>query len=102
MLDIIKEYASKRIDLLKMEATEKTASSLGMVAFIVPLIILILFFLMLFNVGLGLLIGFYLGNYGWGVLIVAGFYLLLIAVLFALKSSLKIMVANKIIGRINK
>ena len=101
MLDLIKDYASKRVELLKMEATEKSSLAGGSIAFIAAFAFLFLFFFLLFNIGLGLLIGYYLDNYGWGVLIMAGFYLLLMLILFAAKKSLKMAVADKIIGIIN-
>lgn len=102
MIDIVKEYASKRLELLKMEATEKGSMTVGNVIFIVLLIFFFLYFFILLNLGLGLLIGYYLDNYAWGVLIMAGFYLLLMIILFVAKKSLKNSVANKIIKSLNK
>lgn len=101
MLDIIKEYSTKKIELLKMEATEKASITVGSVAFIVSIAIAAIFFLILFTIGSGLLIGFYLGNYAWGVLIMAGFYLLIILILFIIKKSFKMSIADKIIRLIN-
>lgn len=101
MLDLIKNYSIKKIELLKMEATEKTSVAAGSVVFLIAIFIFILFFLILFSVGLGLLIGYYLGNYGFGVLIIAGIYLLIIGILFAARKSLKNSVADKIINALN-
>ena len=101
MLDIIKEYSSKKIELLKLEATEKASLTVGTISFVVILAIAVIFFLTLFNVGLGLLIGYYLGNYALGMLIMAGIYLLIIMILFMMKKSLKMTVAEKIIKLIN-
>ncbi|WP_027377235.1 phage holin family protein [Kaistella palustris] len=97
MLDLIKEYAYKRVDLLKLEATEKSVSLAGTLTYLVLALFFAVFFLILFLVGIGLLIGSYIGNYGWGVLIVAGFCLLMIALTFALRKKIKNMMATKIL-----
>lgn len=101
MLDIIKEYSTKKIELLKMDATEKASITIGTLAFILSVAIAISFFLILFTVGLGLLLGFYLENYAWGVLIMAGFYLIIIIILFMVKKSFKMSIADKIIRLLN-
>lgn len=101
MVEIIKEYASKRIDLLKMEVTEKSSVTAGIITFIVLLSIAAIFFIILLNVGLGLLIGYWLGNYAYGMLIMAGIYLLIIIILFVARKSLQNTVADKIIKLIN-
>ncbi|ACU07730.1 hypothetical protein FIC_01282 [Flavobacteriaceae bacterium 3519-10] len=101
MLDLLKDYASKRLDLLKMEATEKSSVSAGTFTYFALAAVAGLFFLILLNVGLGLLIGSWIGNYGYGLLIMAGFYLLIIVIVFAARKSIKNMVANKIINSLN-
>ena len=45
MLGILKDYASKKTELLKLEATEKTALSLGTTTYIVLAAITLLFFI---------------------------------------------------------
>lgn len=102
MLDLIKQYAYKRIDLLKLEAKEKAVTIAGIATYIIFAVFLAFFFLILFLVGLGLLIGSYLHNYGYGVLIVAGVCLLLIVLIFVLRNSIKNMVANKILQSLEK
>lgn len=101
MLDLLKDYASKRLDLLKMEATEKSSVSAGTFTYLALAAVAGLFFLILLNAGLGLLIGSWIGNYGYGLLIMAGFYLLIIVIVFAARKSIKNMVANKIINSLN-
>ncbi len=101
MLDLVKEYAEKRLDLLKMEATEKSSVTAGTFTFLAIAVVAGLFFLILFNIGLGLLIGSYLGNYAYGLLIMAGFYLLIILIVFLARNSIKNAVANKIIQSLN-
>lgn len=101
MVEIVKEFVAKKIDLLKMEATEKSSVTAGIIAFVTITIVLALFFIILFNIGMGLLIGYWLGNYAYGVLIMAGFYLVLMLILFITRKSLQNMVANKIIKSLN-
>lgn len=101
MVEIVKEFASKKLDLLKMEVTEKSSVTAGLITFISLFAIAALFFIILFNIGLGLLIGYWLGNYAYGILIMAGFYLLIIAILFLSRKSIQNTVADKIIKLIN-
>ncbi|MCJ8496684.1 phage holin family protein [Chryseobacterium salipaludis] len=101
MIEIIKEYISKRIDLIKMEITEKVTLSAGVVLLGVLISIAFLFFIILLNIGLGLLIGYWLGNYAYGMLIMAGIYLLIIVVLFLSRKAIKDSVANMIIKNLN-
>ena len=101
MVEIIKEFASKRLDLLKMEVTEKTSVTAGTITFLVLAAIAALFFIILFNIGLGLLIGYWLGNYAYGILIMAGLYLLILIIVFLSRKSITISVADKIIRLIN-
>ena len=101
MIDVLKDYATKRVDLLKMEATEKGSVTAGTVTILVLFSVAALFFIILLNIGLGLLIGYYLGNYAYGILIMAGFYLLLMIIFFLAKNSIKNGVANKIIKSLN-
>ncbi len=101
MIEIIKEYISKRIDLIKMEITEKVTMSAGVVLLGVLISIAFLFFIILLNIGLGLLIGYWLGNYAYGMLIMAGIYLLIIVVLILSRKAIKDSVANMIIKKLN-
>ncbi|TXF79521.1 phage holin family protein [Chryseobacterium sp.] len=101
MLDILKDYAYKRADLLKMEVTEKSVTIIGMITFLLLASLTALFFIILLLFGLGFLIGTYLNNYGYGLLIVAGFYLLVLIVLFVKRNAIKNMVANKILESLN-
>lgn len=101
MLDLLKDYASKRLELLKMEATEKSSVTAGTATYLAIVAVAGLFFLILLNVGLGFLIGSWIGNYGYGLLIMAALYLLIIVVVLAARKSIKAMVANKIINSLN-
>lgn len=97
MIDTLKDYAEKRLELLKLQATEKSSLGAGNLVFIVLVSITLLFFIVLLNIGLGLWIGSLLGNYAYGLLIMAGFYLLLTLILFALRKAVLNSVAGSII-----
>jgi uncharacterized membrane protein YqjE len=100
MLDLIKEYAYKRADLLKLEATEKSVTLLGTVIFIMLALFSVLFFVMLLLFGIGFVIGAYLNNYGYGLLIVAVFFFLILIVVFMMRKTIKNRVANIILESI--
>ena len=97
MLNLLKEYAYKRADLLKLEATEKSVTILGTVIYIVLVLFSLLFFVLLLLFGLGFLIGTYLDNYGFGLLIVAGCFLIISALVLMNRKTIKNRVANKIL-----
>lgn len=97
MFDVIKDYALKRVDLLKLEATEKGVVSAGFATVFIFIALFLIFFLILLNIGIAFLIGEALDNYGYGFLIVAGVYLLLIILMVVLMKPIKDMVANKLI-----
>lgn len=97
MLDLIKEYVSKRIDLLKLEATEKTSIMIGTLSVLIVMATLGIFFLLMINMGLGFLLGHLLGNYAYGLLIMSGFYLLLLIIAYLYRNKIKESIANIII-----
>lgn len=102
MIDLVKRYLGKRLDLLKMEATEKGSKAGGIILIYSLLAFLGFFFIIILNLGIGLLIGYWVGNYAYGVLILAGIYLLIMLLLFLLRKPIKTFVANKIIQSIYK
>lgn len=102
MLEIVKDYAQKKLELIKLEATEKSVTTAGLVTVFALVGVAALFFIILLNIGIGLLIGAYLGNYGYGVLIVAGFYLLLMIIFLLSKNAIKNSIANLLLKSLNK
>ncbi|WP_370896193.1 phage holin family protein [Chryseobacterium gossypii] len=101
MIETLKEYVSKRIDLLKIEATEKSSLSAGLVTYFVILLVAFGFFIILFNFGIAFLIGKALDNTAYGFLIVAGFYLLMIALVVTFKKKIVNSVADQVIKFLN-
>jgi hypothetical protein len=101
MIETIKEYASKRIDLLKIEATEKSSLSAGMITYFVVLLVAFGFFIILFNFGIAFLIGKALDNTSYGFLIVAGFYFLIMVFIISFKKRIVNTVADQVIKFLN-
>ncbi|MDR6157473.1 positive regulator of sigma E activity [Chryseobacterium sp. SLBN-27] len=101
MIETIKEYASKRIDLLKIEATEKSSLSAGVITYLVLMLVAFGFFIILFNFGIAFLIGKALGNSSYGFLIVAAFYLLLMFLLMVFKKKIVNYIADQVIKFLN-
>ncbi|SDG42257.1 hypothetical protein [Epilithonimonas hungarica] len=97
MIDIIKDYTTKRLDLLKLQFTEKSSLSAGIIAFLSIVLIAFSFFIILFNFGIAFLIGQSLGNVAYGFLIVAGFYFLLMLIVIFLKKKIVTSIANQVI-----
>jgi positive regulator of sigma E activity len=101
MIETIKEYASKRIDLLKIEATEKSSLSAGLITYFIVLLVAFAFFIILFNFGMAFLIGKALDNTSYGFLIVAGFYFLLMIFVVVFKNKIVNSVADQVIKFLN-
>lgn len=101
MIETIKEYASKRIDLLKIEATEKSSLSAGLVTYFIVLLVAFAFFIILFNFGMAFLIGKALDNTSYGFLIVAAFYFFVMIFIIVFKNKIVNSVADQVIKFLN-
>jgi hypothetical protein len=101
MIETLKEYASKRIDLLKIQATEKSSIFSGVIAYLVVLLVAFAFFIILFNFGIAFLLGKALNNTSYGFLIVASFYLLVMILIVIFKKRIIHLTANKVIQFLN-
>ncbi|WP_419867803.1 phage holin family protein [Chryseobacterium sp. CT-SW4] len=101
MIETVKEYVSKRIDLLKIEATEKSSLSAGIVTYLIVLLVAFAFFIVLFNFGMAYLIGKALDNTSYGFLIVAAFYFVVMIIIIIFKNKLVNAVADNVIKFLN-
>lgn len=101
MINILKDYIEKRINLVKMEAVEKVASISGLVYFLVLALVFAMFFLIFLILGIGLWIGYLLGNYAYGLLIMSGICLLFLIITFLLKKYIKNFASNTLIKLLN-
>jgi hypothetical protein len=71
MIDLIKDYAEKKIELVKLDATEKSLKIIGVSVPVMIISVLAIFFIFLLNVSLGLFLGNWLHNFAYGFLILA-------------------------------
>lgn len=102
MVEILKEYLEKRLELLKLETSEKTSLGIGHLLFFSSVFIILSFFILILNLSIGFLIGNAIGNFGYGLLIVSGFYLLIILLLFVFRKKITESIANLIIKFLSK
>ncbi|WP_407486646.1 phage holin family protein [Elizabethkingia anophelis] len=101
MFDIIFDYIEKKIDLLKLEVSEKTVISAGFLTFLTCALIALIFFVVLFNIGLAFWLGKMMGNYSYGFFAVSGFYLLCLILIIIFRNNIKRAVANFILKSFN-
>ena len=102
MIDLFKEYIEKRIELIKLDATEKTLKVVGITVPFLMILVFFFFFFILLNIGLGLLIGMAIENYAYGFLILSGCYFLMIVIIFLFRNSIKNFIVNQSIKAIFK
>lgn len=97
MVKILKDYIENHIELLKLDATEKTLKIIGVS---VPLLIISVmgsFFIILLNIGLALMIGKWIDNYALGFFILSSFYFLMILLAYFFRHSIKDTITDKAI-----
>ncbi|MDR2205449.1 MAG: hypothetical protein LBE36_04765 [Flavobacteriaceae bacterium] len=102
MIDILKEYFTKKIELFKLEAAEKSSVGAGFLMFIFLAAIAISFFVLMLNIAIGLFIGKSLGNYGYGLLAMSIFYLILFILILVYRKAIIKSVADFIIKFLNE
>ena len=102
MIEVLKDYMGKRLELIKLQLTEKSSLSAGIIAFLSIILVAFSFFIILFNFGIAYLIGEALGNISYGFLIVSGFYFLIIILVLLFKKSIVRGVANRVINFLNQ
>ena len=101
MLNLIIDYVEKKIEILKLDVGEKAVISAGFITFVTCVLISLIFFVVLFNIGVAFWLGNLMGNYSYGFFSVAGFYLLLLVVIIMMRKTITKSVANFIIRSFN-
>ena len=101
MIDILKEYAEKKVDLVKLDLAEKSANVSGFVYFLLIAIIFLAFFIVFLILGLGLWIGYLLGNYAYGLLIMSAFCLIMFIIVLGLRKRIQNYAANNFVKLLN-
>lgn len=101
MIDTLKEYIEKRINLVKIETTEKGALLSGLIYFLMVALIFLLFFISFLVIGLGIWIGELLGNYAYGFFIMSGICLFIFLFVLLLRKPIQNFAANALIKFLN-
>ncbi len=68
------EYVDTRVDLLKLKAIDKSSDVASSLLSRLAIIMIVLFFAILLNIGIALVLGEMLGKTYYGFFIMAGFY----------------------------
>lgn len=102
MIELLKEYINKRINLAKLGIIEKSSISAGIITFIATMVLIFGFFLILFNFGIAFLIGQAFNNISYGFLTVAGFYMLLMIITIFLRKTIIKNIANNVLKFLNR
>jgi hypothetical protein len=98
-----KEYTETSIELLRLNAIDKTADVVSSLFARLALIMLVAMFTLFINIALSIFIGELLNEMYLGFLIVSGFYLILAVVVFYFNDKLlKIPITNLVIAKLLK
>lgn len=98
LLEQTSDFVETRLDLFKLQVIQKLSESVSSIASKLVLVLIIIIFLMVANVGIALLLGDWLGKAYWGFFALAGFYLIVGLIFNANKNKwIKDPVANSII-----
>ena len=97
MLKIVKDYVENHVELLKLDATEKTLKIIGVSVPLLIISVMVIFFLALFNIGLAFLLGDWLNNYALGFFILSALYFLMIIIAYFLRDKIKNIITDSAI-----
>jgi hypothetical protein len=94
------DYLDTRLDLFKLQVIQKTSDIVSSLASRLILIVIIVIFVMIANIGIALVLGEWMGKIYYGFFALAGFYLIVGVIFNAFKSKwIKEPVANSIIRK---
>jgi hypothetical protein len=88
LFDKVKSLAKVSVDLIKLQAIDKSADVLSSLLYRILLVVVVLFLIGMANIGLALWIGSLMGMLYLGFLMVALFYLVLALVFYVGRNSL--------------
>ena len=97
------DYGKTSYELMKLKAVDKTSDVVSTVIPYSFVFVMIVIFMLFFNLGLAFWLGEMLGKIFYGFFIVAAFYLLIVAVIhFFMRKWLKKVIGNFIIKQLLK
>lgn len=95
-----KEYSTTTIELLKLNAIDKSADVVSSLVEQLAVFMVVVLFVIIMNIGLSLWIGDLLGKSYYGFFVMGGFYLLIAGLLHAFRDQwIKTPVSNSIIHK---
>lgn len=94
MIKLLKDYANKRIELLKLDATEKVVLLAGGIVFLLLVIVFLSLFLLLFSLGLSHWLGHWVNSVALGYFLVAVIYLISAALCIVFKDDIRKHIAD--------
>lgn len=103
LVDTATDYGKTSIELIKLRAVDKTSDVVSSLVTDALALILVLSFMLFFNLGLALWLGEIFGKLFYGFFLVAAFYIITgIVVRFFMHKPLKNLVRNYVIKRLLK
>lgn len=100
LFDQAGDYVETRVDLFKLQVIQKTSDIISSLASRLILILIIVIFVMIANIGIALVLGEWMGKNYYGFFALAGFYLIAGLIFNSFKSKwIKEPVANSIIRK---
>lgn len=88
LLEKIEDYSKTTIELVKLKAVDKLATTVSNVVYVIIISLLAFFFLLIINLAISFWLGELLGKTYLGFFVVAGFYVLLILLFVLFKKQL--------------
>lgn len=101
LFEKVENYANTSIDLLKLNAVEKSADVISSLSYRIVLLLIVAMFTLFVNIGVSMYIGKLLNEYFLGFFIVSTVYLILGIVVYIFRNKfLKIPVSNMVITKL--
>lgn len=101
LFEKIENYANTSIDLIKLNAIEKSADVFSSLTHLIVMFSVIAMFTLFVNIGISLYVGKLLGDYYLGFLLVSTFYLLVALLIYGFrKQFIKTPISNMIITKL--
>lgn len=103
LFERVENYATTSVNLLKLNAVEKSADVISSLSHRIVLLLVVAMFTLFINVGVSMYIGKLLNEYYLGFFIVSTFYLLLAVFIYIFRNKfLKTPISNMVITKLLK
>ena len=103
LFEKVENYATTSVNLLKLNAVEKSADVISSLSHRIVLLLVVAMFTLFINVGVSMYIGKLLNEYYLGFFIVSTFYLLLAVFIYVFRNKfLKTPISNMVITKLLK